>query len=141
MLIFENEYFKFYLAGENLEEVHFDSQPRSVQEKYVPDDVLSQDDKIKKLNDSIDYFYNFWKLIETSGDTKIFTMYFNINELMINGALPHLFRLRTIFNSLSSVINTNLKESYFKVENPAAKIIFDLVLTFYTPIKPVYCIS
>ena len=140
MLIFENEYFKFYLAGDNLDEVHFDSQPKEIQEKYESDDILSQDDKIKRLNDSIDYFYNYWKLIETSGDTKMYTMYFNVNLIMINGALPHLFRLKQILGSLSPVIKSNLKETYFKVENPIAKIIFDLVLTFYKPIKDIYII-
>lgn len=140
MLIYENEYFKFYLAGDNLDEVHFDSQSKEIQEMYEPEDILPQTEKIKRLNDSIDYFYNYWKLIETSKDTKMYTMYFNVNEIKINDALPHLFRLKDIFNSLSSVITSNLKETYFKVENPLARIIFDLVLTFYKPIKPVHII-
>jgi len=140
MIILENEYFKFYLSGENLDELHLDSQPKEIQEKYESNDILSQEDKLKRLDDLIDYFYNYWKLIETSQDNKIYTMYFNVNLIMINNALPHLFKLKNIFNSLSSVIKTNLKETYFKIENPFAKVIFDLVLTFYKPIKPVYCI-
>jgi hypothetical protein len=136
-ILYENEYFSFYLTGEDFLEVHLDSQPKNIQEKYEPEDILSQDQKLKRLEDTMDYFYNFWKFIETSGDKKHYTMYFNVNLIMINNIIQRLFRVKVILNSLNNVIHSNLKETYFKVENPFAKVILDIVFTFYTPIKKV----
>lgn len=137
-MLHENMYFKFYLSGENKDCVHLDSTPREYQATFIPEEVLSYDNKVKHLYETIEYFYNFWKLIETSGETKIYTMYFNINELMIRNAWMHLFKVAEVFKKLKKVIKSNLKETYFKIESENTKNIFDFVLTMYKPIKPIH---
>jgi hypothetical protein len=49
-------------------------------------------------------------------------------------------KIKNTLDSLKNVIISNLKESYFKVENKLAKYFFDIVLTFYKPIKPIHLI-
>lgn len=136
-IIYENEYFIFYLSGEN---VHLDSKSKDIQEKYEPDKVLSYEKKLEKVDEMLEYFYNFWKLIEKSCDNKLYTMYFNINLVMINIPPSYFIKIKNTLDSLKDVILSNLKESYFKVENKLAKYFFDFVLTIYKPIKPIYLI-
>jgi hypothetical protein len=140
-MLYENMYFKFYLSGENKDCVNLDSTTREHQEKFIPEEVLSYNDKVKYLHETIEYFYNFWKFIETSGDTKIYTMYFNINELMIKNAWTHLFKVAEVFKKLKTVIKSNVKETYFKIESQNTKNIFDFVLTMYKPLKPIHLIK
>ena len=49
-------------------------------------------------------------------------------------------KLRNVFNSLNPVFKTNLVETYYKVENHLAKTLINLVLSLYTPVKPVHII-
>lgn len=137
-VIYENEHFIFYLSGENQENVHLDSKSKEDQVKYDSEDVMKHKDKLKKVDELLEYFYNFWKLVEKSGDKKIYTMYFNINLVMINIPASYFIKIKNTLDSLKSVILSNLKESYFKVENKLAKYFLDLILTFYKPIKPVH---
>lgn len=139
-VILDNIYFIMYLDGEEFTNVHLDSKPKEIQEKYDSNDVLSHEKKIEMVDQILEYFYNFWKLIESSKDTKQYTMYFNINLVMINIPVNYYIKIKNVLESLKSVINSNLKESYFKVENKLAKYFCDLILTFYTPIKPLHII-
>ena len=140
-VIYQNEHFIFYLSGENQENVHLDSKSKEDQEKYDSEDVMKHEEKLQKIDELLEYFYNFWKCVENSGDSKMYTMYFNINLVMINIQVSYFIKIKNILNSLKNVINSNLKESYFKVENKLAKYFFDLILTLYKPIKPVHLIS
>ena len=139
-IIYENEFFIFYLSGNFNTNIHLDSKSKEMQEKYDSDDVMSHEEKLNKVDEVLNYFYNFWKLIEKSGDKKMYTMYFNINLVMINIPAPYFIKIKNTLDSLKSVIITNLNESYFKVENKLAKYFFDLILTFYKPIKPIHLI-
>ena len=139
-VIYENEYFIFYLSGENKTNVHLDSKSKVIQEKYDSEEVMSHEEKLKKVDELIEYFYNFWKLVEKSSDKKMYTMYFNINLVMINMPPSYFMKIKNTLDSLKSVILSNLKETYFKVENKLAKYFFDIILTFYKPIKPVHLI-
>ena len=139
-VIYENEYFIFYLSGENKTNVHLDSKSKVIQEKYDSEEVMSHEEKLKKVDELIEYFYNFWKLVEKSCDKKMYTMYFNINLVMINMPPSYFMKIKNTLDSLKSVILSNLKETYFKVENKLAKYFFDIILTFYKPIKPVHLI-
>ena len=47
-VIHQNEYFIFYLSGENKTNVNLDSKCKEIQEKYDSDEVMSQEEKIKK---------------------------------------------------------------------------------------------
>ena len=140
-IILENMYFILYVDGQDLTNVHLDSKPKEIQEQFDSEEVLSHENKLKIIDQVMEYFYNFWKLIETSKDTKLYTMYFNINLVMINVPMTYYIKIKNVLESLKNVIQTNVKESYFKVENKLAKYFFDLILTFYTPIKPVYVIN
>jgi hypothetical protein len=137
-IIFENEYFIFYLSGEFQTNIHLDTKSKDIQEKYEPEEIMSHEEKLKKIDETLEYFYNFWKLIEKSEDKKIYTMYFNINLIMINVSPTYLLKIKNVLDSLKNVISLNLKESYFHVENKLAKHFFDLILTFYKPIKPIH---
>ena len=139
-IIYENEFFIFYLSSDFNTNIHLDSKSKEIQEKYDSDYVMSHEEKLNKVDEVLNYFYNFWKLIEKSGDKKMYTMYFNINLVMINIPAPYFIKIKNTLDSLKSVIITNLNESYFKVENKLAKYFFDLILTFYKPIKPIHLI-
>jgi hypothetical protein len=139
-IIIDNIYFIMYLDGENLTNVHLDTKSKDIQEKYDSEEVMSHENKLQLVDQVLEYFYNFWKLIETSGDTKQYTMYFNMNLIMINIPVSYYIKIKNVLESLKPVIKSNVKESYFKVENKLAKYFFDLILTFYTPIKPVHVI-
>lgn len=139
-IIIDNMYFIMYVDGPDFTNVHLNSKPKEIQEQYDSDDVMSHENKLKIIDQVMEYFYNFWKLIETTKDTKQYTMYFNINLVMINIPVNYYIKIKNVLESLKSVIQSNVKESYFKVENKLAKYFFDLILTFYTPIKPVHVI-
>lgn len=139
-IILDNMYFTMYVDGNDFTNVHLNSKPKEIQEQYDSEEVLSHENKLKIIDQVMEYFYNFWKLIETSEDNKQYTMYFNINLIMINIPVNYYIKIKNVLESLKSVIQSNVKESYFKIENKLAKYFFDLILTFYTPIKPVYII-
>ena len=54
--------------------------------------------------------------------------------------LNYYIKIKNLLESLKNVISTNIIESYFKVDNKLTKCIFDIILTFYTPIKPIHII-
>ena len=139
-IILDNIYFIIYLDGEDYSDFHLDSKPLYIQEQYETEDVLSHEEKIALVEQTLDYFYNFWKFIETSMDNKQFTIYLNINLVMINIPISFYFKIKTTLESLKSVISTNVIKTYFKVEHKLAKYFLDIILTFYTPIKPIHII-
>lgn len=139
-IIYENEFFIFYLDINNSTNVHLDSKPKEIQEQYEPEEIMTHDEKMKKMHEILEYFYNFWKLIENTGDKNKYTMYFNVNLVMINIPVEYFIKIKNTLDSLSDVIKSNLNETYFKVENKLAKYFFDIMLTFYKPIKPVHLI-
>ena len=136
-IILENIYFFMYLSGENFTDVHLETRPKEIQEKYDSNDVLSHENKLKIVDETLEYFYNFWKLVEMSGDKKQYIMHFNMNLIMINIPVSYYIKIKNTLESLRSVIETNLDKTYFKVENKLAKYFLDLILTFYKPIKSI----
>tara|TARA_B100001093_G_scaffold64713_1_gene54624 strand:+ start:7219 stop:7662 length:444 start_codon:yes stop_codon:yes gene_type:complete len=139
-IIYENIYFKLYLSGENLDNVYVISQPKEMQEKYDSNDVLSHEKKIKLVDELMEYFYNYWMLIKNTNDTKMYTLNIDLNLIMINIPIHYYLKIKQLLDSLKSVIETNLTETYFKVTNPLAKYFLDLVLTLYKPVKPIHII-
>ena len=140
-IIYENEFFIFYLGKDNPTNVHLDSKPKEIQEQYESEEIMTHVEKIKKMHELLEYFYNFWKLIENTGDKNKYTMYFNVNLVMINIPVEYFIKIKNTLDSLSDVIKSNLNETYFKVENQLAKYFFDIMLTFYKPIKPIHIIQ
>lgn len=138
-IIFENEFFLFYLSDET--NIHLDSKSRDKQEIYDSNEVMSQDDKLKRIDNVLEYFYNFWKLLENTGDDKLYTMHFNINLVMINVPPPYFIKINNTLNSLKSVFKKNLKETYFKIQHKLTRYFFDLILKIYEPIKPIHVIE
>lgn len=145
IIILENEYFKFYTIDNN---IHLDSQPPEIQEKYDSNEVMTHEVKLKKLDELMEYFYNFWKLIEkTNEDTNnytmsnLYTLNFNVNLVMFHVPMEYYIKFKKVFESLNTVFKNHLKETYIKIENKLAKHFFDLILTFYKPVKPVHTIS
>ncbi len=67
-------------------------------------------------------------------------MHFNTNLIAIWIPMAYYLKIRDLFNSLKSVFKTNLVETYFKVENHLAKTLINLILSLYTPTKPVHVI-
>lgn len=125
--------------GEKDADIFIESKPKEIQEHY--EQCMSADEKLKKLDEFLEYFYNFWILIETTNDEKIYTLHFNLNLLIIEIPLSRYVKIKNILNSLEPVLKKNLKETYFKVENKLTKYFLDLMFTFYTPIKPVHIIN
>ena len=136
-ILLKNEYIKFYICDNN---ICIDSTPKEEQEKYDSDEVLSHEEKLKKIQDVIEYFYNFWKLIERENNNKLYTMNFNINLVMINIPLSFYWDIKKMLDSLKNVFETNLKETYFKIEHKLAKQFLDIIFSLYKPIKPVFFI-
>lgn len=136
-VLLDNEYFIFYLEGTN---VHLNSKPKEIQEQYDSESVMSHKVKMQKMHQVLDYFYNFWKMIESSNDTKMYTIYFNINLIMIDIPISFYGKIKSTLDSLKSVIQSNVIESYFKVENKLAKYFLDIILTMYKPVKPIHII-
>ena len=161
-LIYENIYFKMSLKGNNFTEVHLESKSKEIQEQYDSNEIMSNDDKLKQIDELLDYFYNFWKIVESNNCNKLlesnncnkllesnngnngnnvsFTLYtlnININLIMINVPPSYYLKIKGVLDSLKSVVISNLKETNIIIESKLAKYFFDLILTFYTPIKPV----
>lgn len=136
-ILLKNEYIKFYISDTNL---YIDSTPKEEQEIYDSDEVLSHEKKIKKIQDVIEYFYNFWKLIEQENNNKLYTLNFNINLIMINIPLSFYWDIKKMLDSLKNVFEINLKETYFKIEHKLAKQFLDIIFSLYKPIKPVFFI-
>ena len=99
---------------------------------------MSHEEKLKKVDETLSYFYNYWQIVGKSENDYLYTMYLNINLVMINIPIPYYMKIKHVLDSLKSVLEVKLKESYFKVENPLAKHFLDIILTFYKPIKPIH---
>lgn len=138
-IIIENEFFTFYLSNET--NIHLDSKSKDEQKIYDSNEIMSQDDKLKRIDNILEYFYNFWKLLENTGDEKLYTMHFNINLVMINVPPLYFIKIKNTLDSLKSVFIKNLKESYFKIEHKLTRHFFDFVLKLYVPIKPIHIIE
>ena len=153
-LLYENEHFIFYLTGDYLtgdylNNVHLDSKSKEIQEYYDSEEVMSHESKLKKLDELIKYFYNYWKLVEKieqekkdkNIETVMYIMNFNINLVMFNVPISYFLKFKQTLNSLNTVIIKYWKESYIRIESKFAKYFLDLILTFYTPIKPIHIID
>ena len=139
-IIYESIYFKFYVTGDNLDQVYLVSQPKEIQEKYDSNDILSYEKKLKLIDDVMEYFYNYWMLMEKTNDTKIYTLHLDLNLIMIQVPAQYYIKIKQLLENLKPIIQTNLKETYFKITNPLAKVFLDLILVVYKPIKPVHII-
>jgi hypothetical protein len=138
--IFETEHFILYTEGDNNTNIHINSKSKDIQDYYLPEEVMSHEKKIERVNEFINYFYNYWKIIEQLNEEKLYTMYFDINLVEINIPMNTFMTIKKVFNDLKNVFEKNLKESYFKVEHKLAKYFLDIVLTLYKPVKPVHII-
>lgn len=136
--IFETEHLLMFL-GEKDTDIFIESKSKEIQEYHEHN--MSADEKLKRFDEFLDYFYNFWMLVETKKDEKIYTLHFNLNLLMIEIPLSKYVKIKNILNSLKPVFKKNLKETYFKIENKLTKYFLDIVFSFYTPIKPVHIIN
>ena len=101
---------------------------------------MSQEEKMKRVDDMLEYFYNFWKVVEKTNSKIEYTLHFNTSLIAIWIPMGYYLKLRDVFNSLKPVFKTNLVKTYFKVENNLAKTLINLVLSLYTPVKPVHII-
>ena len=137
-IILENEYFKLYTNNNN---IHIDSQPTEIQEKYESNDVLSYEEKIKRLDQLLEYFYNLWKVIECKNEDITYTAHFNVHKIMFHVPVESYIKIKNVLESLNVIFKKYLKETYVKVENDLMKHFFDLILTFYKPIKPIHIIK
>lgn len=131
--IFTNEYFNLYVLNNN--ELHMDSTSEEIQMKYQSNDVLSQEEKLEKMDSIMLYFYNFWILAEQQNKT--YTMHFNTNLLLIDMPLKYYYKIKELFESLKDIFNKCLIESTFKVENKKAKMLITFILSIYKPVKPI----
>jgi len=140
VIIFESEYFKFYTIDNN---IYLNSQPVEIQERYDSNEVMSYEIKLKKLDELIEYFYNFFKLIEKTneGTSNLYTLNFNVNLVMFHVPMEYYIKFKKVFESLNTIFKNHLKETYIKLENKLAKHFFDLILTFYKPVKPIHIIN
>lgn len=136
-ILFSNEFLLFYI---NDTDVYLESTSLETQTNFNNVSTLTEEEKMHKLYELMEYFYNFWKLIETANDNKLYTMYFNINLVEIKVNLSFFLKIKELLDSLRSVIETKIKESYFKVEHKLAKYFLDMLLMVYKPIKPVHII-
>jgi len=136
-IIYENIYFKLYVTGDNLENIYLVSQSKELQEKYDSNDTLSHEAKLKLIDELMEYFYNYWILIQQIGDNKLYTLHLDLNLIMIEVPVHYYLKIKQLLDKLKPVIETNLKETNFKVTNKLAKYFLDLILTLYKPIKPI----
>lgn len=133
-IIYQNEFFTFFIINRN---VYLESKPKETQELY---DKYDNNDKLKKFDELIDYFYNYWKLVELEENNEKYIMNFNVNLVMINIPIDRFIKIKTVLESLKNVIEKKLEKTYIKVDNNLTKHFFDLILTFYKPIREVIII-
>ena len=133
-IIYQNEFFTFFIINRN---VYLESKPKETQEIY---DKCDNDEKLKKFDELIDYFYNYWKIVELEDNNDKYVMNFNVNLVMINIPLDRFLKIKAVLESLKNVIEKKLEKTYIKVDNNLTKHFFDLILTFYKPIKDVIII-
>jgi len=137
-IIFETEHLILFTEGENDTEVYVHSKSKEDQELW---DIMTQEEKLQRFDEFIHYFYSFWRIIEQRDEKLIHTLYFDVNLLMIEIPIDRYIKIKNILNSLKPVLEVNLKETYFKVENKLTEYFLKLVLTFYTPVKPIHITS
>lgn len=133
-IIYQNAFFTFFIINRN---VYLESKPKEMQELY---DKSDNDEKLKKFDELIDYFYNYWKIVELEENNHKYIMNFDVNLVMINIPLDRFLKIKAVLESLKNVIEKKLEKTYIKVDNNLTKHFFDLILTFYKPIKEVIII-
>lgn len=137
-VIFETEHLILFTDGINEDELYIHAKPKEIQEQH---ETMTTEDKLQRFDEFLHYFYNFWKIVEQGDRSVIYTMYFDVNLLMIEIPANRYIKIKKILESLKPILELNLKETYFKARNKLAEYFLKLVLTFYTPIKPIHIVS
>ena len=135
IIILENEYFKFYTI-DNM--IYLNSQSKEMQEKYDSNDVMSSNEKLKRLDLLIEYFYNYWKILEETNNNKLYTMNFHVNLVMFHVPMQYFFKFKKVLESLNEIFKKHLLETYITIDNKLAKYFVDIILNFYKPVKPIH---
>ena len=140
-MIYENYYFKLYLSGEKLTNIHIDSTPKEVQEIYDSNDVLSLEDKLKLSYELLQYIFNLFQVIDKNNYGEEYTLFLNVNLVMIEMPMEFFISIKNLLDSIRDILKKKLIETYFKIDNKFAQKMFDLVLSLYTPVKPIHVLK
>ena len=130
--IYSNEYFVLQVDKDTL---YFTTTSKEIQEKYEPESVMSQEEKVKRIDLILEYFYNFWKLQESTDS--IYTLKLDINLIMIEIPWSHYLKVKKTLDSLKEIFTVNLKETNIIVKNNLTKYFLKVIFQLYTPVKPV----
>jgi hypothetical protein len=130
--IYSNEYFVLQVDKDTL---YLTTTSKEIQEKYEPESVMSQEEKVKRIDLILEYFYNFWKLQENTND--IYTLKLDINLIMIEIPWSHYLKVKKTLDSLKEIFTVNLKETNIIVKNNLTKYFLKVIFQLYTPVKPV----
>ena len=130
--IYSNEYFVLQVDKDTL---YLTTTSKEIQEKYEPESVMSQEEKVKRIDLILEYFYNFWKLQESTDS--IYTLKLDINLIMIEIPWSHYLKVKKTLDSLKEIFTVNLKETNIIVKNNLTKYFLKVIFQLYTPVKPV----
>jgi len=130
--IYSNEYFVLQVDKETL---YLTTTSKEIQEKYEPESVMPQEEKIKRIDQILEYFYNFWKLQENTND--IYILKLDINLIMIEIPWSHYLKVKKTLDSLKDIFRVNLKETNIIVKNNLTRYFLKVIFQLYTPVKPV----
>lgn len=130
--IYSNEYFVLQVDKDTL---YLTTTSNEIQERYEPEAVMSQDEKVKRIDQILEYFYNFWKLQESTD--RIYTLKLDINLIMIEIPWSHYLKVKKTLDSLKDIFKVNLKETNIVVKNNLTKYFLKVIFQLYTPVKPV----
>lgn len=135
IIIYEDEFFEFYKIDKD--QIHIATKSKEIQEV---NDSIPNEEKLKRIDILLDYFYNFWVYVKQSNDKTMYTFNFDINLIMIQVSLPYFIKVKDTLGSVREMLITNLKETNIIIKNNLAKYFFDFIFTIYKPIKPVHII-
>lgn len=130
--IFSNEYFVLQADKDTL---YLTTTSKEIQESYEPESVMSQDEKVKRIDQILEYFYNFWKLQENTDS--IYTLKLDINLIMIEIPWSHYLKVKKTLDSLKDIFRVNLKETNIVVKNNLTRYFLKVIFQLYTPVKPI----
>ena len=130
--IFSNEYFVLQADKDTL---YLTTTSKEIQESYEPESVMSQDEKVKRIDQILEYFYNFWKLQENTDS--IYTLKLDINLIMIEIPWSHYLKVKKTLDSLKDIFRVNLKETNIIVKNNLTRYFLKVIFQLYTPVKPI----
>ena len=130
--IYSNEYFVLQVDKDTL---YLTTTSKEIQEKYEPESVMSQEEKVKRIDLILEYFYNSWKLQESTDS--IYTLKLDINLIMIEIPWSHYLKVKKTLDSLKEIFTVNLKETNIIVKNNLTKYFLKVIFQLYTPVKPV----